>query len=435
MAHRTDPASDGPVKRVSFTARSVAGLKPPAAGQADYWDPAFPQFGLRISDHGRKVWVIRYRSKTGQRRRMTLGVYPHLSLAKARDSARDVLHDVSEGADPAVDKAAERRGETFGDLADDYLTDYAKKQKRSWREDERILETELLPQWKMRKVRDLARRDIRTVIEAIARRPAPIMANRVLALVRKMLNFAIERDWIEANPAAKIPKPGAERARDRMLSPEEIRKIWVAFDTRPPLLRDFCKLRLLTAQRGGELRKMRWADLEFSGKEGEATRSGWWTIPAADAKNRLSHRVPLGSTAAKILDALRPLTGTSEWVFPSRVANQPLHEVKKVVQQIQTDTGIEFRGHDLRRTAASQMASAGIDRLVIAKVLNNAERGATAVYDRHSYDWQKRAALDAWARQLDAILAGKEDGSAKVLGFERAPKKRLPSLRFDAARP
>ena len=65
----------------------------------------------------------------------------------------------------------------------------------------------------------------------------------------------------------------------------------------------------------------------------------------------------------------------------------------------------DFRGHDLRRTAASRMASAGVQRLVIAKVLNHVERGVTAVYDRHTYDEEKRSALDSWARILEAILA------------------------------
>jgi integrase len=272
-----------------------------------------------------------------------------------------------------------------------------------------MLDAELLPAWKPRKVRELTRRDVRAVLDSIAARPAPIMANRVLALVRKMLNFALERDWIEANPAAKIPRYGNEKTRDRVLTDDEIRKVWKAFEAEPPLLRVFCQLRFLTAQRGGEVRTMEWAHVELTG-EGDQ-RIGWWTIPSASAKNALSHRVPLSTQAAKILETLRPLTGGSTWVFPSPVRNAPIHEVKKVVQHVQAVTKILFRGHDLRRTAASRMAASGVSRLVIAKVLNHAEQGVTSVYDRHSYDAEKRIALDEWARVLHSIVAQKTDPS------------------------
>jgi integrase len=423
---------------VTFTARSIAALRPPDAGQRDVWDPSLPGFGIRVSYGGRRVWVVRYRIN-GRQRRFTIGKYPDLSLAKARKKGRTALSGVTtSGIDPAAQKFAGRTGERFAVLAAEYLEEHAKApaadgkpRKKSWREDQRIIDAELLPAWKHRKVRELARRDIRCLVDQIAARPAPVMANRVLALVRKMLNFALEHDWIEANPAAKIPRLGAERARERVLSVEEIRKVWAAFETKSPLFQAFCKLRFLTAQRGGELRKMRWADLEFAGREGDSTRTGWWTIPAGDSKNRLSHRVPLANAAVQILDALRPLSGESTWVFPSPVHNQPILEVKKVIQDVQKDTGIEFRGHDLRRTAASQIASAGVSRLAIAKVLNHAEQGVTTVHDRHSYDPEKREALDMWARRLDAILAGKEDEPAKVIAIQQGRSKRRRGLPQD----
>jgi integrase len=412
----------------TFTARSIASLKPPARDQADHWDPSFPRFGLRISEQGRKVWVLRYRSKTGQHRRLTLGVYPHVSLADARRRARSALHAVASGKDPSAEKSAARAAETFAELATEYLKLHAKApgadgkpRKKSWREDERIIDAELRPGWKHRKVRELTRRDIRALIDRVAQRPAPIMANRVLALIRKMLNFALEHDWIEANPAAKIQRPGAERARDRVLAEDEIRAVWASFETQSPLLRAFCQLRLLTAQRAGELREMRWADVEFSGDEDKPTRAGWWTIPAEHSKNRLAHRVPLTNTSAMMLDALRPLSGDSTWVFPSPVRNQPVYEVKKVIQRVQAATGIDFRGHDLRRTAASRMAGAGVSRLVIAKVLNHAEQGVTAVYDRHSYDAEKQVALETWARVLHGILSD-EKPSGHVVTFARTSR-------------
>src|SRR5262249_15635361 len=149
----------------------------------------------------------------------------------------------------------------------------------------RILDVDVLPYWRDRSVRELTRRDVRVLIERVADR-APIMANRVLATVRKMLNFAVDHDWLDANPAARIKKPSVEDSRDRVLSHDEIRRLWRVLsrtpttDERPapgrkratgskddPLcpisapMAALLKVRLLTAQRGGEVAHMRWTDL------------------------------------------------------------------------------------------------------------------------------------------------------------------------------
>ena len=393
---------------IAMTARAVAALAVPSSGQADYWDADLPGFGLRVSYGGRRAWVLRYRVR-GRLRRLTLGAYPHMTLADARRAARAALHAVATGADPAGDKQAERKAETVAELTAEYLQKHAKPQKRSWREDERILNADVLPHWRHKRVRELTRSDVRMLVESIAERGAPIMANRTLALVRKMLNFAIERDWLDANPAAIIPRPGREQARQRVLSEDELRRVWAAFEAEPLPLQAFCKLRLLTAQRGGEVRQMRWSDVA----------DGWWTIPADHAKNGLSHRVPLSEGA---IDLLRQLDEAADerrtWVFQSTRIVGPVTELKKVMRRVRIRSGVEFRGHDLRRTAASMMTSAGVSRLVVGRVLNHAEQGVTAVYDRHSYDAEKRAALDLWYRRVRQIVSGDQPG-AKVVAFAR----------------
>jgi integrase len=153
---------------------------------------------------------------------------------------------------------------------------------------------------------------------------------------------------------------------------------------------------LLTAQRGGEVLGMRWAEVDFS--------DGCWTIPEERSKNGLSHRVPLSKPALALLEKERLLRGESSWVFPSASGLSPLAGIQKAIQRVRRRAGIDLRGHDLRRTAASNMASMGIPRLVIARVLNHVETGVTAVYDRHSYDREKREALEAWGRRLEEIV-------------------------------
>jgi integrase len=339
-----------------------------------------------------------------------------IGLADARQRAKLAMLEVSSGSDPAVEKRAARTAETFGNLAEECLERHAKIKKRSWKEDERILNAELLPHWKHTPLRDLKRREVRNLVHAIAARPAPIMANRTLALVRKMLNFAIESEWMEANPASLIPKPGAEQSRDRVLTRNEIKAFWVAVEEEPPAIRAWLRLRLLTVQRGGEVVRMRWRDVDLQNK--------WWTIPAETTKNKLTHRVPLNATAVTLLRELRSsATPEQTWVCASSNPDVPVvHDAKKAIARVRRRMNVDFRGHDLRRTAASIMASSGVSRLVIAKVLNHVETGVTAVYDRHSYDAEKRAALDLWGRELQRMLRKK--GKASVIAFTPPPAAR-----------
>ncbi|MGE0447652.1 MAG: tyrosine-type recombinase/integrase [Vicinamibacterales bacterium] len=234
------------------------------------------------------------------------------------------------------------------------------------------------------------------------------MANRTLALVRKMFNFAIERDWVEHNPCHMLKRAAPERQRDRVLTEDEIRAVWTAAGEEQPIIRALFRLRLLTAQRGGELHGASWAEIDL--------KTGWWTIPAERSKNRLAHRVPLSPPAVKVLKELQKDAEESPWVFPStRKAGPHINHAQKAIERIVRRSGVEFRGHDLRRTAASLMVGAGVPRLVVSKILNHVETGVTAVYDRHSYDLEKRAALEFWARRLEAIVANRR--RSKVLPF------------------
>ncbi len=419
-----------------LNARKVESLRP-GSRRAEYWDGALPGFGLRVSTGGRKTWVLMYR-RNNRLRRFTLGTYPPLSLADAREMAALMLVAVQKGGDPATDKARERFAKTYADLAKEYIERHAKPNKKTWREDERILAHDVLPKWRHLQPRDIRRSDARALVEAVADRGAPIHANRVLALIRKIFNFAIERDWLDLNPCHMVKRPGKERARDRVLSPDEIRRFWAATEVEAPLIRAAFRLRLLTAQRGGEVLHMRWCDIDLE------TR--WWTVPSEFAKNGLSHRVPLNAQAVSILEELRDWLGIrikeinvlrarkhlepkvfNDWVFPSRWhADDSLEWTRKATGRLKALSDLDFRPHDLRRTAASLMTSAGTPRVVVQKILNHVETGVTAVYDRYSYDNEKRIALDAWGRQVAAIVCD-EKASSKLLAFRQVESIRAAS--------
>ena len=351
----------------NFTTRWVEAVKPTDATQVDYFDGRTTGFGLRVSRTGRKSWFCMYR-QGGRLRRLTIGTYPELTLADAREQAKGALHEAARGADPAAEKKAERLAETFGELAHAYLEKYATVRKRSWRQDARCIKRELLPRWRNRKARDIKRRDVIALLDTIAERGAPIQANRVLALVRKIFNWGISRDIVESNPCAQVKGPGKEQQRERVLSETELRAIWLAFDKLDPIIGAMFKLRLLTAQRGGEVESMRWEDLDLV--------NGWWTIPGHVAKNGRSHRVPLSSPALWVLEDLQRHTSDSIWVFPSPTRrNQHISNVQKAAERVRGLSDTSFVLHDMRRTAASLMTGMGISRLVVAKVLNHVESG------------------------------------------------------------
>ena len=408
-------------------------------------DAAVPGLELRVSRKGAKSWRVRYRPSKrkgghGRQRDMVLGKYPEMSLAAARDEARTIIGQAKEGRDPMQEQEERNRGRreqaeraktgTVRALATRYLDEYAlgagvgprdrrghlldaggrpadiwdysvvtgSPRKRSWREDRRKLNVEVLPVWGQQPVQEISRGDVRQLVDAIARRGAPVQANRVWALLHKMFGWALERDIVDANPVAGTPRPGGsekERERDRVLTPDELRTFWAVTANMETSMCAFWRLRLVTAQRAVELLSMSWSDID---------EENIWTIPGSVAKNAKSHRVPLSELALGIIVGL---PRHDERVLSGALGNRPRSMAARDIHAKIKD----FRGHDLRRTAASYMASARVPRLHIAKVLNHSERGVTAVYDRHSYDEEKRVALDVWAARLSAIVERRDDGT------------------------
>lgn len=400
-----------PMPKISMTARWVQSVEPPEKGQVDYFDQKPGGVILRVTEKGVKSWCVMYRH-TRRLRRLTLGKYPTLSLADARELAGQAHRAVALGEDPAMQKQARRTALTVSDLAAQYIERYAKVNKRSWRDDEQMLNRDIIPNWGKRLAADITRQDVMMLLdEIVVKRNAPIMANRVRALLSKMFNWAISRYMLEHNPCTHVTRPGKERQRDRVLSEDEIFRIWRAWETLTPVLKAYFQILLLTAQRATETLSMRWDAI--------AIDTGWWTIPGDVTKNKLAHRVPLSDPVIQRFLALRE--SKTPYVFPSaqkRGRHASYQSVYAYFRQIQDGIGIVCTPHDLRRTAASFMAGMGVNRLTVGKVLNHAEPGVTAVYDRHSYDTEKRQALDAWARKLMAIVG--EGEPAKVIPLRRS---------------
>ena len=400
--------------RVKLTAKNIATLKAKGS-RSDYFDAGtnVPGFGLRVAAAGARTWFLFYRDGHGRQKRYKLGTLPPMGLAKAREAARGQLLGVQvDEADPAAAKKARRSAQTFEALAERYVEDYAKPHKRSWREDGRQLRTMVLSKWKGRAAVEIARADVRELLADVAKRRGGITANRLRALLSKLFRWSVSQGYLPANPASDLPKLMREKARERVLSDDEIKALWKRLEsaekdgTIDPAVALWVRLRLLTGQRGSTVARMRWAHLDLD--------RAVWEIPADYMKAGNLHVVPLSAAVVKLLKARRKVVSEgSTYVHEgARGRRQRLGVIAAI--------GLEdFQPRDLRRTAASGMARAGASRFIVARVLGHVDRSVTQVYDRYEYLNEKRAALDAWARVVTGILDGKKTRGA-VVPFARA---------------
>ena len=260
----------------SLTDRAVVNLKPKEQ-RYQVFDGTCPGLSIRVTPRGAKSWVWQYREhvatdsgfEPGKRTRFwTLGKYPAVTLKEARtitDKARALLKN--RGVDPAGGKREARNTESFGELAADYIERHAKPNKKSWKEDQRQLTADVLPDWAPRPVKAITRKDVHALLDRITDRGKPVTYNRVKALVSRIFKHGIDREWLDHNPAAGIPKK-PERSRERVLTDEELTGLWEVLEairtgTRPTppissMLARGLQLMLRTAQRGGEVFTMEW---------------------------------------------------------------------------------------------------------------------------------------------------------------------------------
>ena len=381
---------------------------------------------LRVAPDGTKTWSLRYRNLEKQQRRLKLGEYPRMGLADARKQANKELRKVDGGIDPQAERQAARdalereraamelaKRDSIEALCEGYIERHAKVKKRTWRDDQSMLRNEILPVWKGRTISSITRRDCRELVQAIADRPAPIYANRIVSLLSRMFRFAVAHEFVDANPAAHLEKPGAEASdrKDRessAYSDDEVRMIWKATEDLPASLRAIYRLGLITGQRPGEISDMEWEELDGS----------WWSIPARRMKAGKDHRVYLTQLA---LDELARVTRVEDerHVFCGyRGERQQSEWNAKVFANIRRR---EKPRHALRHCVATGLAAAGVATEDISKVLSHAAGPkVTAGYNAYSYDKERRSALMKWERRLRAILEEKNTSKKVVSIAKRA---------------
>jgi integrase len=308
--------------------------------------------------------------------------------------AKQKLADLIGGEDPLAARKRDARAKTIGELCTLYLERHAPR-KKSAVDDQRRIKNYILPNWKSHSIKAITRAEIADFHHELGLR-APYEANRVLALLRKMLNLArqwglVEEGW--PNPVSGI-QHHPEKSRDRWLTKEELPRLAQAINEEPNVYaRSALWLYLLTGMRKSEVLTSKWSDVDWDRRE----------IRLGETKSGRVHYVPLSEPALAVLKSI-PREEENPFIIPGRKAGSHLVNIGKPWRRVRTVAGVEdVRLHDLRRTVGSWLAQAGNDIHLIGKILNHSNLSTTAVYARLSQDVMHEALEEHGKRIMDAV--------------------------------
>ncbi len=421
----------------------VTKTKPPSkpGDRIEIWDPLLPGFGLRITDKGARSYFVMYRADTPdgrKQRRLKIGDVSVVDLAEARERAREALREVARGADPAEQRLPRKSGtpDSVKAVAADYLARYVEKNTRqsTFRETKRIFDVDVLPEWGHRAIGTITRRDVNELLDKIAGRGAEVQANRVLARLKTFFTWAADEEAIPTSPIARMRPKTREKARDRVLTDDEVRWFWTGCAALGWPFGPLFRLLLVTLQRRDEV-----GGIVFPELAGDT-----WIIPRERAKNDRAHQVTLSDLTLRIIDEAKagrpkleevkasPLLFTTNGKTSvsgfSRAKERLDAEIERLAR---IDRGLpiddekcrkklklkpgeplprfvpEWILHNLRRTGATGMARLNIPPHVVDRILNHVSgtiRGVATVYNRFEYAPERKNALEAWSRYVESLL-------------------------------
>lgn len=402
--------------RKKLTPKTIDALPPAKDKRYEVRDALIPGLLVRVSVSGAKVWYVTTRVD-GRLKRIRVGRYPIVSLADAREAAREVLRKVELGIPLVEPQVEEDEVTTLGAIIPEFIRLYAKPRNRDWKGTESVL-TKFASLYD-RPIEQIKRRDVVRVLDEIVASGTPFRANRALAAIKKLMNWCLDRGVIEANVLSGLQPPTKEIGRDRVLSDGELRACWEGADEEGFPFGTCTKLMILTGQRRSEVAGMRWSEVDLE--------KAIWTIPAKRAKNATLHVVPLAPLVVELLRAA-PRFLQSDLVFTTngRTAVSGFGRVKRRLDsQVQAEG---WRFHDLRRTVATNLAMSGVSPHVIEAVLNHKTgivSGVAAIYNRHTYLDEKRAALDLWSQHIRELTVS--DALSEVPRARMAPDQSVVS--------
>jgi integrase len=401
--------------KVKLTDTGIRSYQPRAAQYA-IGDAACPGLCLRVTPGGIRTFAFAYRNKgSGKVTWLTLGRYPDVPLARARELANDARKVAADGRTPILPKTehieAQKKIKTYGEVVELYFD--AKLSTHRTGEKTRVTLQRIgrVYGWNEKPVASITDDDAAAMLHDIAdRRGKRSMANQTKHIAHAMFKWAKQpgRKFVTVNPFADLPAPGGEKvARDRFLTAAEIRQVWRALDEpeRFTISREIAtalRLILVTAARPGMVRGM--VGSELRDLRGPSEHGPHWSLPAERMKAGSAFITPLSGLA---LELLRPHLKADPAAPIFTIHENHLHEA---AQQIVTGLGMErWTPHDLRRTAATILDRTGYSLEQIGAILAHTRKGVTAVYARWDKFGLRREMAMVIEQSLRDVLSEMQD--------------------------
>jgi integrase len=363
----------------------------PGAERTLYWDMSLPGFGLQVTAAGHRSYVVQYRA-AGRSRRMSIdGV---LGLAAARKRARSLLGEVAHDRDPLAEKrkAAALERDTFRSVAEEYFACEGEKM-RSADHSHKVLERLVYARLGRLPIATILRSDVVRLLDHIKAERGPVMANRTLAIIRRIMNWHASRSDTFRSPIVR-GMARKELTRERVLDDDELRAVWRTAEAHPWPFGALVQFLLLTGARRSEAARMTWSEL---------SNAGDWILPAPRNKVNKDLIRPLSPAAQAVLERLRKI-GRHGFVFTTD-GRRPIGGFSGFKHLFDETCGVAgWTLHDLRRTARSLMSRAGVQRDHGELCLGHVLRGVHGIYDRHDYHAEKKLAYEKLAAQIERIL-------------------------------
>jgi integrase len=396
----------------------VRALPAPTAGNRISYDDEVKGFGIRVTAAGARAFILNYRAD-GRERRITIGSFPDWSVKAAREQAKSLKRHIDVGEDPMADRDEDRAARSVGQLCDLFEAEYLPSRRATTSEDYRsLIRLYIRPRFGKLKVASLRHTDVASLHREIAKR-APYRANRMLAVLSKMMGLAVKEGWRTDNPTRGIERAPEEK-RERFLSPAEIARLADALASHPERISaNAIRFLLLTGARRGEALSAAWDQFDMA--------AGVWTKPSAHTKQKKVHRVPLSAPAIALLaDMKREAVPGCPYVFPSakavyrargtgRLGHEPLTDIKRTWASVCEAADVTgARLHDLRHSYASVLASSGLSLHIVGALLGHTQPRTTARY-AHLYDDVLRAATE----RVGAVVTGARQDKGEIAARPR----------------
>lgn len=369
---------------------------------------------LMVTPSGGKLWRFRY-AFSGKEKLLSLGAYPDVSLAGARDRRDQARKQLANGIDPSEQRKAAKAtraglaANTFEVIGREwYAKAMADKAETTKQKLLRRLEVDVFPWIGARPVADLLPADLVRIIERIEQRGAVDLAKRVYNAVGRIFKYAVTKGFANSNPAQTIDlnliltQKGVQHHAS-VTDPKAVGELLRAIDGFTGAFITRCALRMAayTFVRPGDLRHAEWTEIDFDKTE--------WRIQAGKMKMKEQHIVPLSSQAIAILKEIQPLTGSGRYVFPSERGQSAVMSENTINAALRRlgYAKEEMTGHGFRSMASTLLHELGLPHAVIERQLAHGERNkVSAAYNFAEYLPERRKMMQQWADYLDKLKVG-----------------------------